>query len=115
MCDTMDNIKEEKNDSKYIKHFHQTGYTGNPDLFLSQLLGNLSDDLTEFGALKSFNIENSNSLDSTIIAQTPQKPGRKKKDVGKSSRTYSKEEAKNISSLLDSNILNGDKTKFDKG
>ena len=114
MVDTMKEIADEKNDKRYEKHFHQTGFTFNSKFFLSQILSDLSDDLTEFEGIKSLGIDNLDSLNPETIAQTPIKPGRKQKDIGKSSRTYSKTEAKKLVNVLSANALNkNDSTKFD--
>ena len=41
MVDTMKEIEDEKNNDRYVKHFHQTGFTFNTKLFLSQILDQL--------------------------------------------------------------------------
>ena len=59
-------------------------------------------------------IENLKDLDAATVAKTPQKPGRKPKDIGKSTRSYSIKDARNIACILDGNLLNGpDGSKFD--
>ena len=37
----MNEVSDPKNNERYKKHFHQTGLTNNPKVFLSQILSNL--------------------------------------------------------------------------
>ena len=114
---TIESIANDANNHKYEKRFHQTGYTFNKDLFISQIMDNLDNDLIEFGTLKSIGLPALKTLDATEVAQAKgvSKPGRKSKDIGKASRIYSKEEAGNVASLVSSDVINTeDATKFDR-
>ena len=95
---TMNEVKSGKYDAKYIKNFHQTGYTAAAapsavkELFLSQILGNVNSNTIEMAGLKSIGIKDVSSLSASQVLSTKNRPGRKAKDTGtsnKSKRTYS--------------------------
>ena len=113
---TMESIKNESNNSRYVKNFHQTGFTFEINSFISQITGKLDNSLVEFQCLSGLNVSDAMDLEPEMAAHAKggSKRGRKVKDVGKSSRKYSKNDARNIKSLVSSNILNRSDAGFDR-